>query len=205
MLYFPEDISYGSTSGVEFNTTIVKTKNGYEQRNTNWSTPLRKYNVLEGARLINKIEDLRKFFISAKGRRELFLYKDWLDYKSSNHMDENITAFDQLLLSGGDGVKTQFQLVKQYVSSQTERTSINITRPKNGTVLAAINNTPTTAFTVNYNTGVITFNTAPISGADITVGYEFYIPCRFASDDLFLNLDTYKIGSSKVDIIEVKE
>jgi hypothetical protein len=41
----------------------------------------------------------------------------------------------------------------------------------------------TTAYTLNMSTGVITFTTAPASGAVITADFSYYWRCRFTNDE----------------------
>lgn len=205
MLLFPVDISYGSTSNNEFNTTVIATKNGYEQRNQNWSTDRRSYNVVEGARRSNKLETLRYFHKLVRGRLSTFLYKDWFDYKSSESMNDAISNSDQVI-GTGNGTKTQFQLIKTYDAvDASSPLTINITRPVTNTELISLNNVSNNSYIIDYDTGIITFNTAPGTGVVVRAGYEYNIPCRFDNDKLVITLDTYNISSSSVDIVEVRE
>lgn len=200
---FPEDISYGSVSISEYHTTIIETRNGYESRNADWNNERRQFNVREGTRTQKLIEKLMHFFYIVKGRAVAFNYKDWFDYKSTTYMEDTISDTDQIIGSG-DGLKTEFQLVKTYKWQGISKTT-NIKKPKDGTVVASIQGVSTTAFSVDYDTGIITFDVAPGSTKIIKCGYEFYINCRFKEDKLSANLTTYNIAETSIMLIEVRE
>lgn len=66
-------------------------------------------------------------------------------------------------LGNGNGTKTQFTLAHQNI----DETRFNLYR---STVLI-----PKTDYTLNPNTGVVTFNTAPSSSDAITAGYHYFL------------------------------
>jgi hypothetical protein len=96
--------------------------------------------------------------------------------------------------------------VKRYEITGPNEYIRTLTLPVSGTVLAAIDGTPTTAFTVN-STGQIVFNTAPANGTVITAGCRFDVPVRFTSDvDAWTRLqaDAYNVWSlPQLDVVEV--
>ena len=59
---------------------------------------------------------------------------------------------------------------------------------------------------VDAATGVISFlpGHVPETGAAITAGFEFDVPCRFDTDFLDTRIEGYQRGSSEVNIIEVR-
>ena len=72
------------------------------------------------------------------------------------------TATDQLL-GIGDGVRTEFPLIKRYADSQERR----ITRPQPGSVSVAIDTVDVTGWSLG-DMGVIIFDVAPLVGARVT-------------------------------------
>lgn len=100
-----------------------------------------------------------------------------------------------------------FQIIKTYLAGLT--TEREISKPVDGTVLVAVDGTLqtlTTDYTIDHTTGIITFvnGSVPLAAEDVTVGYEFDVPCRFGSDRLNINYNAYSVGDTNVPIIEVR-
>jgi uncharacterized protein (TIGR02217 family) len=191
---FPADISYGSSGGPEYSTDIVMTYGGHEQRNINWSQARARFNVAHGVKTKTQLDALIAFFRARKGRAIGFRFKDWTDYKASGQT-----------LGTGNGALTQFQLVKTYASGATEELRI-ITKPVNGTIKIYLNGAlQSTGYTVNFTTGLVIFNSAPVNGAVVTADYEFDVPVRFDTDRLSATLDAYGVHSwLDIPLIEVR-
>lgn len=147
------------------------------------------------------LEELIAFFHIAMGKAYTFRYKDFADFQSCK-TGETIADTDQSL-GDGDGSGVDFQIWKTYSYSSYSKVR-KITKPVSGTVVCALDGTPTSAFSVDTDMGVITFDSAPGNGVAITVGYEFDVPCRFDTDTLSTNLEDYQLGSIEVPIVEVK-
>ena len=190
---FPTDISYGSSGGPEFSTDVVITNSGYEQRNINWEEARGRYNVAHGVKTESMLADLLAFFRARKGRAYGFRFKDWADYKASN---QNIGT--------GNGVKTQFQLVKKYQSSVT--VSRNITKPVSGSVKIYKNGVlQLSGYSVDHTSGIVTFTSAPASLMAITADYEFDVPVRFDTDRLSARMESYGASSwTDIPLVEVR-
>jgi uncharacterized protein (TIGR02217 family) len=73
------------------------------------------------------------------------------------------------------------------------------------TVKVAVNGvTQNSGWTIDTTTGIITFTSAPASGA-VTAGYEFDVPVRFGADKLSISVDAFEAGSiSAIDIQEIR-
>lgn len=207
---FPVDISYGSTSVLQYNTDVITVSSGVETRNANWIQNRNSYNAAFGIRDQIYLNQLIEFFHVAKGKKEVFLYKDWTDYSSLGKtaiQGDIISEIDQPL-GLGDDVTTEFQLIKRYEYGKFTDREIN--KPVSGTVLIAVDGIEVSNYTVNYDTGIITFNTPPAldtgSGdpAVLTSGYEYWVPCRFDTDSLSINLEMYEHGNTDVPLIEVR-
>ncbi|MDR3290198.1 MAG: DUF2460 domain-containing protein [Rickettsiales bacterium] len=181
---FPENIAFNSSSLIEYSTNIVNSKNGNEFRNINWHKPRLKFNVKNGIKTKNELNELMLFFRKMQGRFGVFDFKDWTDHKAN--MQE---------IGIGDGVKTNFQLIKHY----DEKVRI-ITRPKELKIY--INNIEYNNF--NVENGVVIFDIPPNENAIIVADFEFDVSVRFDNDTLEVSLDTFNSGNVKdIFLIEV--
>lgn len=198
---FPEDISKGSSGGPTRRTDIVELVSGFEERNAAQAHSKRTYDAGMGLRNVNDLHDVIEFWEARFGQLYGFRWKDWADYKSCK--TRNFPAFNDQALGVGDGVKTQFQLVKNYQSGigGYERA---IKKLVAGTVLIGVNGlSVTSGWTVDNNTGIVTFSVAPASGHTVTAGYEFDVPVRFDAESLIISIDAFNHGS--VPQINIKE
>jgi len=207
-LRFPVDISYGSTGGPSYHTSVVSFKSGKEKRSSSWQYSRSSYDVSYGIEDYPTLEKLVDMFHIAKGRAFTFRYKDPVDYKSCP-VDQTPSPFDQEI-GEGDGLNVDFQLWKRYKKESLDGSIIyekirKITKPVYNTVLAAISGEETSNFSVDHKKGVITFDSAPPSGEVITAGYEFDVHARFDVDEISVNLEDYQTGSIDVPVIEVKD
>jgi uncharacterized protein (TIGR02217 family) len=190
---FPADISYGSSGGPEYATDIVASNSGYEQRNVNWQQARARYNVAHGVKTKAQLDALIAFFRARKGRAYGFRFKDWTDYQGTE------------TLGTGNGVITQFQLIKTYASgSVTELRTI--TKPVSGSIQIYNNAVlQTSGVSVDTTTGLVTFTAAPATGHVITASYQFDVPVRFDTDKLSASLDAYGIHSwLDIALVEVR-
>jgi len=189
---FPESISFNSSSILEFNTTVVQTKNGSEQRNINWSENKMKYNIISGIKTKDEINEILTFFRLVKGMGYGFRFKDWSDYSATRQK-----------IGTGDGNNTQFQLIKTYTNSDNTYVR-TIIKPVISTIKVYLNDVQTSDFSIDLTTGIITFNTAPVTDSIITADFEFDVPVRFCDDNLHITLETLNSGSVKeIALIEV--
>jgi uncharacterized protein (TIGR02217 family) len=198
---FPEDISYGSSGGPEFSTSIITVSSGHEQRNSQWNQARARYNVAYGVRSEAQLAALIAFFRARAGRAYAFRFRDWADYQSAPVMTPQ-----DMELGTGNGSNRAFALVKRYVSGGHQYQRF-ITRPVANTVLVSLQGAEvTTGWTLSSSTGIITFDAAPASGVTVRAGFAFDVPARFDTDYLATSLDSYGIGSAlDVPIIEVRE
>ena len=197
---FPEDISFGSRGGPEFSTAVLTLASGYEQRNRNWLMALHKYNVAYGIKTREQMETLRDFFFARAGKFRGFRYKDWADFEAAT-----VT-----LSVAGDGLETEFQLEKVYLSGSVTYVR-NIIKPVSGTLTGvtvnAIPQTETTHYTVDYDTGIITFITPPGVGEAVAyTSLEFDVPVRFDTDFLDAEWEFWETQSvPNIPLVEVRD
>lgn len=201
---FPPGISYGSSGGPEFNTTINTTKAGFETRQVNWTAARRKYNATYGIRNQADFDAVLALFHAVNGRATGFRFKDWSDFKSSG-VSVAVGAADQTI-GTGTGALATFQLVKKYtVLAQTF--SRTIKKPVAGTVRISVDGvekTITTQFTVDTTTGVVTFTAGniPANGLLVKAGFEFDVPVRFDVDALSIVLSKPQLNQTDINLIE---
>lgn len=200
---FPVDISEGSSGGPERLTDIITHRSGWEERNTIWADSRRRYDASLGLRDIDDLYEVIEFFEGRRGRLHGFRWKDWADYKSCPP-SEAVTAFDQSI-GVGDGSNKDFQLRKTY-SSGSNPYSRTIKKPVAGTVKVAKNGVELfSGWSVNTETGIVHFTSAPADGHEIEVGFEFDVPVRFDTDRLDINHEAFRAGSiGSIDIVEIK-
>lgn len=204
---FPDNISYGSSGGPKFNSVVTTVNSGYEYTNINWDQARHSYNVGMGVRTEDELYDLITFFKIVRGKGHRFRYKDWADYKTCAP-SATPTATDEVF-GIGDGATTQFQLVKTYDLGGGLVNIRTINKPVDGTVLVSLNDVTQTEgggndYTIDYTTGIVTFNSAPGASVGVKWGGEYDVPCRFDTDELQVSLDFYGYGSTEVNVIEVK-
>lgn len=207
-LLFPDDISYGSSGGAGFKTTVVQMGSGHETRIPRWEYPLHQFNVAYGVKTQEQVAAVKAVYLAAQGANLGFRFKDFSDFSTGQH-DVGTPSDTDVVIGVGDASKTTFQLIKKYTANGYE-TIRTITKPVAGTVVIAVNGTPVaTGWTVNVTTGVVTFTTAPGAAASITAGFEFDVPVRFGEDAdrlLSASIDDFSNRSiSSITLVEVKE
>ena len=199
---FPLSISRGLSGGPERRTDVVMSASGREERNARWADSRRSFNVGYGVKSVDDLQSVISFFEERRGRLYAFRFKDYTDFKSCLPT-QMITAADQVI-GTGDGVTKTFQLTKTYGNARPWTRTI--VAPVAGTVIVAVNGTPTSAFTVDVNTGFLSFNAdqIPSAGAIVTAGFEFDVPVRFDTDKIKINLSQFQAGEiPDVPLIEV--
>ena len=192
---FPSDISYGATGGPSYSTDVVTMFSGHEQRNSNWKHARAKYNIATGVKTEAQWQELIAFFRTCKGKAIGFRFKDWSDYSAKAQQ-----------IDVGNGIKTEFQLVKTYTSEDRAVTR-EIKKPVAETIRVYSNNNlrGTANYSVDHTTGIVTFTEAPDAGVIIIADFEFDVPVRFDTDELQLSIDSFNSGSwSGINLVEIR-
>lgn len=202
---FPTAMSFGSLGGPERKTDVVTLVNGYEERNSPWAQSRYRYDAGVGMRSLDDLSDLVAFFEARQGQLYGFRWKDWADFKSCK--PSQIVSSQDQVIGVGDGEMTRFQLVKSYRSGEQSQRRL-ITKPVIGTIIASVQGDDLfegAHFSVNYETGVIQFETAPPQGQEITAGFEFDVPVRFDTDRIQVSVGSFQAGEiPNVPIVEVR-
>lgn len=199
---FPDNISYGSSGGPGFRTTIFEGHSAEEQRGVNWDRSKARYNVSYDVRDIEDMAVVRRFFYALRGRAVGFRFKDHADYQ-----------LVQEVIGVGNGVNLVFKLTATYtVGTETYvrrifkpvPTSIDPDAPfivrVDGNVINASN------YTVDFTTGIITFDggQAPGNGLNVDVTCHFDVPVRFDTDVLQPSHEGFSVESlSGVPLVEI--
>jgi uncharacterized protein (TIGR02217 family) len=194
-------IALGREASVEpaFSTAVVTTSSGAEQRNSDWADARLRFDAGPGVRGEAELQELIAFFRARRGAAVGFRFEDPFDH-SSNGMTGEVQATDQLL-GIGDGLRTEFALVKYYEGQERR-----ITRPVPGSVRASVNGIERVSGWTLEPLGRLRFNTAPVNGAEVRAGFRFDVPVRFAEDRLSLSRATFEAGEvASVPLIEIRE
>jgi uncharacterized protein (TIGR02217 family) len=195
-ILFPEDISYGSSGGPGFNTTVIELSSGHEQRNINWSEAKATYEAQHGVKTRAQMEELIDFFWARRGKAFGFRFKDWADFQMVGEP-----------IGTGDGIKTIFQVIKTYEPSGYPYQRI-IRKLNPGSVVVydnAVLVPQPAGCTVDNNTGLITFAIPPVTGHVITIVGEFHVPVRFDIDDMKVTHDQWEVMSwPSIPLVEIK-
>jgi uncharacterized protein (TIGR02217 family) len=202
-IQFPTAIAFHSSGGPERKTEIVTLGSGFEERNAVWANSRRRYDVGYGVKTLDDLHAVIAFFEARLGRLYGFRFKDLADFKSCAP-NEIVSPLDQSIGSG-DGIATQFQLIKTYVSGPSNWVR-TINKPLAGTVRVAVAGVEqTSGISVDNTTGLITFDSAPAMGGVITAGFEFDTPVRFDTDSLSINLSNFAAGEiPSIPLVEIR-
>ncbi|OYX44351.1 MAG: glycoside hydrolase family 24 [Rhodobacterales bacterium 32-67-9] len=202
---FPANLSFGSVGGPERRTEVVALTNGFEERNTPWAQSRRRYDAGVSLRSLDDIGELIAFFEARQGQLSGFRWKDWADFKSGRA--SAAVAYDDQPIGIGDGVTTDYQLIKTYASGAEAQVRV-IAKPVAGTVRVGLQGDELAEgvhYTVNTTTGVVRFASAPAVDERITAGYEFDVPVRFDTDRIQVSVASFQAGDvPQVPVVEVR-
>jgi len=213
---FPSQIAVDSTFGWGFNTNILASNTGSEQRVARREVAQHTGDVSTGIQDPEQLLELKAFHLARRGALYGFRFKDPLDHLSTEDdpcAPNTVIAASDQFIANGDGSQTIFQLIKTYTDSNYSYVR-KITKPipdvTRDTVLVQVAGTgliEDVDFTINYSTGEITFTTAPVNLAEIRAGYEFHTPVRFELDAdraIDVAFQEFKYGSiPRIGIIEI--
>lgn len=206
---FPRAISKGSQGGLMHNTLVVDKPSGASERASRWPAPKIRWDVGYGAKDVEALNAIVKHHRLVAARAYSFPFWDPADWTTNpagrvwNYATTSATPTDESI-GTGDGATTDFQLVKRYASGLTTRVR-NLTRPEAGTVRVALNGVEQlTGWTVNYDTGVITFATPPANGVAVTAGCKFVVPVVYEDDVLKYEISEFDNGLvvSGINVVE---
>jgi len=200
---FPIDVAFGSTGGPKRQTEIVALGSGHEERNTRWADSRRHYDAGYGVKSLADIHDILSFYEERRGQLYGFRFRDPMDYLSCRP-GETVAADDQEI-GIGDGLETDFQLIKTYGSTFAPYAR-DISKPVTGSVILAVDGVPqASGWSVDETTGLVSFTVPPLVSSVISAGYEFDVPVRFDADQLVIDIGAFQAGSvPQIPIVEIR-
>lgn len=187
--------AYGWQGGDGFKTTIVEMNNGRENRNAEWAQAKHQYQVPFNNILKSDYIVIKSAHMLCRGQLNAFRFRDELDYEASNE-----------IFGEGDGVTTEFQLLKQSLQDGVSYQRL-VFAPDVGTVIRV--NGSINGATVDYERGTVTFSPAPADGTALTWTGTFGVWVRFNQDYLPFSIDNgsgtgERFINGSVDLIEVQ-
>lgn len=210
-------VNFGTRGAPNFSVSVIDNDAGQSERVARWEAPRREYEADFTKRKQHSIYSLLQFYIARQGATHSFPFKDWSDYATTSNGTTHLPAADgvvptvtadDFVLGTGDGANKVFQLVKRYTSGSVIRAR-NLKLPVAGTVRVAVDGAAQTEgvdYSVNYETGVVTFGTAPGSSLDVTAGCEFNVEVHFDADtNLDVTIDSFPTSSTQVFLVEARD
>nr|WP_319389693.1 DUF2460 domain-containing protein [uncultured Cohaesibacter sp.] len=199
---FPLDVGFGASGGPERRTDVVTLASGFEERNARWADSRRSYDAGLGVRSFADLQTVIAFFEERRGRLYGFRFRDPFDHASCA-FGKVPQSIDQVIGSG-DGEQTGFQLSKTYGAFHAPYQR-KIGKPVADTVRVALDGGETAAFSLDLESGLITFDEAPLAGVMITAGFKFDVPVRFDIDKLEFSLSAFEAGDiPTIPLVEIK-
>ncbi len=200
------DVSFPLAIGQEasvvpgFSTNVVTSASGHEYRNANWSQARLRFDAGPGVRGEAEMAQLIAFFRARRGPAVGFRFRDPFDH-GSGAFGAAPAPGDQHL-GDGDGTITRFGLRKTYGGEEERR----ITRPVAGSVRVAVGGAERVSGWTIEAGGVVSFDDSPSAGIQVTAGFLFDVPVRFAEDRIEISRASFAAGEApSVPLIEVRE
>ncbi len=224
-IQFPADISRGATSRTRRLSDIIALRSGAEMVNTVWKNSRHEYDVGVGIRKLDQIYDIIQFYESRMGRANSFRFKDWLDYKSCPP-NGTISNTDQKLVyirsvftptleenPNTDVVRRiigyLFDVRKVY-EDDFGSYSRKISKPVRESLIFSNSTVRLASEAIHeenkIQSGIILTGSEAAKGenADISCGFEFDVPVRFAEDTLDASIELFNAGQlPTINLVEV--
>lgn len=192
----PEGIERGSGFGPTFRNVIQESISGNEQRFAQW-TKCRgvgdlSYGLLTSSDPLGDFRAILALYRAHFGSLYPFRFRDWSDYQAVNSV-----------FGTGDGTTMTFQLSMTYdpqaillgtVGTYFYVRDIMLLASTPVIKKAGVVQTPGTAYTIS-SSGMVTFTSAPASGAQLTWSGEYDVPVRFDTDTLPVVLNEADLAS----------
>lgn len=188
----PEEITYNSTRGPEYVTSVYENETHVEHRVLRTPVGRLRYVIHKDLLTIDMIKALEVFMRGRKGRTYGFRYKDWEEYQLTDEpLDNNGTVTLQLIKTYNDAIRPEVRKIVKPVAG-------TVTLKKNGVEFASAGN-----WSIDNTTGIITLNTTWV-GSTFTWSGQFDTPVRFASDRMSWTREALNIHNwSSIELVEL--
>lgn len=178
---FPRRIAMGAQRRPGWKTNVVAVASGREDTEQVWSKARHRYDVSFAVRTSTDYAAVQDHFHTMRGRAKSFPFLDIVDYR---------VEASRGVLSDDGSSPTQLQLGKVYGSGGDQYTR-TITRPISGRVAiyrlrGGVTTDITSSCSINTATGIVTVTAAGafIGGDTLSWAGQFYVPCRYDTDEL---------------------
>lgn len=205
-VYLNGNVLVGAVRRYEAKAAIKESDNGIVDATPRWPRRRRSWTLSYALDDTDEVEIL--FDVNGTEAGFLYIAAD----PSGDTTKSDYIAIDQLI-GEGNGVETQFQLSVTVATYNTSTSPPSVARyvsrdhkyPLSGTVVIYLNGVLTTAFTVSTSTGIVTMNSPPANGVDVTADFNFAYPVRFVSETFDVTLGANHKEIRSVVIEEVFE
>jgi uncharacterized protein (TIGR02217 family) len=178
MEVFPSELTFTLTRSLVSQRIRSSAQRRWQQRRQTLHRPFYTFDLTSENLNQSQIETLNDFYLvheyQDQDDDDAFLLRDPKDNERTN---ENIGV--------GDNSETQFTIKANYTfgSKSVEVVQGHIV---NGTETIYLNGSEvsTSDYVINYTTGLVTFDTAPGNGVQVTADYEFRRKCIFQEENL---------------------
>lgn len=127
-------------------------------------------NRMSGGTALDQLRTIWNFYNGQQGATVPFMW-----FNQSDNMTRAVSATPQIFnFAVGDGITQTFQMASPLLAPVIPHVINSVD----------LNGSPTVAYTIDFNTGLITFTSAPGNGILIGADYTFYYVVRFAEDSL---------------------
>lgn len=164
----------------EWSTRVRQAVSGKNFRIADWSYPIWhwevRFDLLRSDSTYLEFQTLAAFFNARYGRWDSFLYQDVDDYQSPTDQP----------LGTGDGTTTEFQLIRTMAGPLGTPSFIEpVTAPNTITNIKIDGSVVDPGdYSVDTDTGIVTFDTAPGDTLAVTGTFTYYWRCAFEDDKI---------------------
>jgi uncharacterized protein (TIGR02217 family) len=203
---FHTDPKYGTSFSESYSVYHSTDMAGGQYSRLNYPQPLLRYELNYSNSTKKFVRDeIYNFYHRCGGTFAGFRLRHHVDYSTNDFIDEP-THEDQLLIPADAGpAHKKFQLVRWFgPQGQADSTRRILRKIVADSVLIGVNGVlQSDGYTVNHNTGVVEFASAPSAEAVVTGGCYFDIPVRFESDISGASFSTWDVIGLTLNVVEI--
>lgn len=196
--------AFGWTGGPGFNTDIQQLRSGRESRNGDWQEVQHFYSVPFQNIRHELYVPIKQMHMVCMGRLHCFLYRDKADFEADDEQfgiaESGQDEFQLSKISTLDGVSYQRNVTALYAPG-ADGEAVPVAP------VVTVDGTPTSAFTVDHDRGLIVFDTPMAGGEVLRWTGTFAVWVRFDNDRLPFSIDNKSSGqfvmNGSVDLLEM--